>query len=165
MVGHVEVQQVEEANLDELLAVAVQDAAPEEVMPAVAGPPGWTAERRESFREWHRDRWPGLHGPLREATFVIRYEGKAVGSARLARRDGEDVLETGMWLGRSHRGRGIGTAALGIVLAEAARAGARAVVADTTQDNTAALVALRRNGATLSAGHDGTGTHAELTSN
>ncbi|MFH9861082.1 GNAT family N-acetyltransferase [Streptomyces sp. NPDC017202] len=162
MAGRVEVLQVDEGNLEELLAVAVEDAAPEEVMPPVAGPPGWTTERQEAFRTWHRARCPGLAGPLRESTFAITHDGRIVGSARLALRAGHDVLETGMWLGRSHRGRGIGTATLRVLLGEAARAGARAVVADTEAHNTAALGALRRNGATLTASQDTVGIHAEL---
>lgn len=162
MVGRVEVQQVDEESLEELLAVAVEDAAPEEVMPPVAGPPGWTTERQETFRNWHRARRLGLAGPLRESTFTIIHNGKIVGSARLALHDSHDVLETGMWLGRSHRGRGIGTATLRILLDEAARAGARAVVADTKAHNTAALAALRRNGATLIASQDTVEIHAEL---
>ncbi|WP_079102837.1 GNAT family N-acetyltransferase [Streptomyces sp. TP-A0356] len=140
-----EVQQVDEESLEELLSVAVEDAAPEEVVPPVAGPPGWTTERRETFRNWHRARRPGLAGPLRESTFAITHNGTIVGSALLALRDSRDVLEAGMWLGRSHRGRRIGTATLRILLDEAARAGARAVVADTKAHNTAALAALRRH--------------------
>ncbi|MGV9938657.1 GNAT family N-acetyltransferase [Streptomyces sp. NPDC003401] len=162
MVGRVEVRQLDEESLEELLAVAVEDAVPEEVMPPVTGPPGWTAERREAFRNWHRARRPGLAGPLRESTFAITHDGKVVGSARLALRAGHDVLETGMWLGRSHRGRGIGTATVRILLDEAAGAGARAVVADTEAHNTAALGALRRNGATLVASRDAVGIRAEL---
>ncbi|WP_240509355.1 GNAT family N-acetyltransferase [Streptomyces agglomeratus] len=157
-----EVQQVDEESLEELLAVAVEDAAPEEVMPPVAGPPGWTMERQEAFRNWHRARRPGLTGPLRESTFAITQNGKIVGSARLALRDSYNVLETGMWLGRSHRGCGIGTATLRILLDEAAKAGVRAVVADTKTHNTAALGALRRNGATLIASQDTVEVHAEL---
>ncbi|WP_254665891.1 GNAT family N-acetyltransferase [Streptomyces sp. WMMB 322] len=157
-----ELQQVDEERLEALLAVAVDDAAPEEVMPPVAGPPGWTPERQEAFRTWHRVRRPGLAGPLQESTFAITHDRKIVGSARLAVRDGHEVLETGMWLARSQRGRGIGTAALRMLLHEAARTSARAVVADTTIQNTAAVAALRRNGATLITSHDTADVHAEL---
>ncbi|QIJ60758.1 GNAT family N-acetyltransferase [Streptomyces sp. JB150] len=162
MVGRVQVLRVDEGNLDRLLAVAVGDAAPEEVMPPVAGGPGWTTERQAAFRAWHRARRAGLAGPLGESTYVITYEGEVVGSARLALREGHDVLETGMWLGRTHRGRGIGTATVRLLLDEAAGAGARAVVADTTTHNTSALAALRGNGATLTANHDTQEVHAEL---
>ncbi|MEV8566716.1 GNAT family protein [Streptomyces sp. NPDC051322] len=158
-----DVQPLDAESLAELLAVAVHDATPDEVMPPVAGPPGWTTERQEAFRAWHRARRPGLGGPLRESTFVIRHDGEIVGSARLAVRDRPDVLETGMWLGRSRRGRGIGTAALRILLQEAARTDAHSVVAETTAHNTAALTALRRNGATLGTGQDTGGVHADLT--
>ncbi|MDT5285568.1 MAG: hypothetical protein QOF88_457, partial [Mycobacterium sp.] len=44
-----------------------------------------------------------------------------------------------MWLGRSARGQGIGEAALRLLLAQAAHVGTRAVVAETTSQNTAAL--------------------------
>ncbi|MFE0404687.1 GNAT family N-acetyltransferase [Streptomyces nigra] len=162
MVGRVELQQVDEGNLEGLLAVAVDDAAPEEVMPPVAGPPGWTRERQVAFRDWHRARRPGLSGPLHESTFAITQDGKIVGSARLAVRDRPDVLEAGMWLARSKRGRGIGTAALRMLLDEAARSGARTVVADTKAHNTAALTALRRNGAQIITSQDTVEVHAAL---
>ena len=58
---------------------------------------------------------------------------------RMARRDEPDTMETGMWVGQSARGQGIGVAALRLLLAEAARAGSRRVVAETTYHNTAAL--------------------------
>lgn len=162
MVGRVELRQVDEVGLEELLVVAVEDAEPEEVMPPVAGPPGWTPIRQEAFRAWHRARRPGLAGPLRESTFVIVHEGRAVGSARLAVRGSREVLETGMWLARFRRGRGIGGAALRLLLGEAAEAGARSVVADTTVHNAAALAALRGNGATLIPSEDTGDVHAEL---
>ncbi|MFF8287282.1 GNAT family N-acetyltransferase [Streptomyces albus] len=149
MTGPVRLEQLDEERLGQLLAVAVADAVPEDVMPPVTGPPGWTAARQEAFLAWHRARRPGLSGPLREATFAITRQQDVVGSARLAVRDGQDTLETGMWLARSHRGHGTGTAALRMVLVEAARSGARVVVAHTRAHNTAALAVLRRNGATL----------------
>jgi RimJ/RimL family protein N-acetyltransferase len=158
----VELRQVDEEILEGLLAVAVGDAAPEEVMPPVSGPPGWTPGRQEAFRAWHRARRLGLAGPLHECTFAITHDGTIVGSARLARRDSPEALETGLWLARSHRGRGIGTAALRMLLDEAARAGARTVVADTTADNAAALAALRRNDATLTTSQNTGQVHARL---
>ncbi|SOD64412.1 Protein N-acetyltransferase, RimJ/RimL family [Streptomyces zhaozhouensis] len=159
MVRRVELRRIDEEGLATLLTVAVADAAPEEVMPPVTGPPGWTTERREAFLAWHRARRPGLGGSLGESTYAVLHDREVVGSARLARTDRRDVLETGLWLARAQRGRGIGTAALRALLREAARAGARAVVADTTTHNTAALTALRRNGAVLTTGTDaGSGT-------
>ncbi|MEB3958778.1 GNAT family N-acetyltransferase [Streptomyces kunmingensis] len=162
MVGRVQLRQVDEEGLEELLAVAVEDAEPEEVMPPVTGPPGWTLARQEAFRNWHRARRDGLVGPLHESTFAVTYDGKTVGSARLALRGTHGVLETGMWLARSWRGQGVGTAALRLLLQEAAGAGARSVVADTEVHNAAALASLRRNGATLSASQDTGAVHAEF---
>lgn len=155
MVGTVELRHVDEETLQRLLLVAVNDADPSEVMPPVAGPPGWTTERQEAFQAWHRDRRGGLAGPLHECTYAITADGRIVGSARLARRNRHDVLETGMWLGRSERGQGIGTATLRALLGEAAAAGARHVVAETTSANLAAVAALRHHHATLTSPQDG----------
>ena len=162
MAGLIELRQVDDTTLEELLVVAVAGAGPEEVMPPVAGPPGWTAERQDAFRRWHRARRFGLAGPLHESTFAIVHDGEIVGSARLAQRNVQDVLETGMWLARSARGHGIGTATLRVLLHEAARAGARTVVADTKSHNVAALRALQHNGAKLTAS-DTVEVRAELT--
>ncbi|MEU1125537.1 GNAT family N-acetyltransferase [Streptomyces sp. NPDC005899] len=155
-------RRVDEEILQELLLVAVNDAEPVEVMPPVAGPPGWTTKRQEAFLAWHRARQPGLTGPLHECTFAISNDGRIVGSARLAYHGSHDVLETGMWLARSERGSGIGTATLRKLLDEAANAGARAVIAETTADNAAALAALRHNDARLTTHQDSTHVHAQL---
>ncbi|NGO68444.1 GNAT family N-acetyltransferase [Streptomyces sp. SB3404] len=156
-----ELRRVTEENLEALLAVAVDDAEPEEVMPPVPGPPGWTGERRDAFRAWHRARLPGLEGPLGEAAYAVVDGGRVAGSARLARPGGRPgTLETGLWLGRSHRGRGIGTAVLGLLLDEATAAGAHRVIADTTAGNAAAIGALRRGGARLTAAGDTAGDTA-----
>ncbi|MFE2572119.1 GNAT family N-acetyltransferase [Streptomyces mirabilis] len=157
-----DLRHVDEEILQGLLSVAVNDAAPGEVMPPVAGPPGWTTKRQEAFLAWHRARQPGLAGPLHECTFAIINDGRIVGSARLAHHDSHDVLETGMWLARSERGRGIGTATLRKLLDEAASAGARAVIAKTTANNPAALAALRHNDARLTTHQDSTHVHAQL---
>ncbi len=151
--------------LERLLAVALADAPPEQVMPPVAGPPGiWTAQRQKAFRDFHRERYDGLAGEARTVMYAILiptnlgagvapadHNGadRMVGMIRMSWRDEPDAVETGIWLGRSLRGRGLGAAALRALVAEAARHGARAVVAETTVDNHAALAVLRRAGATL----------------
>lgn len=136
-------------NLPLLLEAAVTDADPLEVMPVVPGPPGWTPERRRAFIEFHRDR--ALH-PIRptELTYLITVAGRAVGAARL-QPDGDSV-EAGIWIGRSDRGRGIGTAVARQLLDAAAHTGAHRIVAVTTADNTPAQ-RLIRIGADSS--HDG----------
>jgi hypothetical protein len=60
------------------------------------------------------------------------------------------------------RGRGIGTATLRKILDKAAGAGARAVIAETTANNPAALAALRHNDARLTTHQDSTHVHARL---
>src|SRR5262245_10864420 len=129
-------------------------------MPPVDAPGGWSPVRRDAFREFHRASFGGLDGPTRTLMFVIVCDGAVVGMTRMARRDEPDTMETGMWLRRSARGRGIGQAALRLLLDEAGRVGARRVVAETTAHNTAALQALRRCGAVLSG--DATGVRAEI---
>ena len=81
--------------------------------------------------------------------YAILCNGDVVGTIRMARRDETDTLETGMWLGTSARGQGIGVAALRLLLGEAALTGARRVVAETTAANVAAIGVLRSCGAVL----------------
>ena len=151
---------IDEDVLDTLLAVAVEDAEPIDVMPPVPGPPGWTDAARAAFATHHRSRRPGLSGPHAEVTWAIRADGVVVGAARL-QRVGPGQLEMGVWLGRSFRGRGIGTALVPLLLDEARRLGAAVVVAETTTDNVGALATLRRNGALLTE-RPGGHVHAEL---
>ena len=158
--GNVRLTPVDEQTLGALLSVAVAETEPEEVMPPVAAPAGWSHARRKAFREFYRSNYDGLDGPTRTQMYAVVCDGDVVGMIRMARRDEPDTMETGMWLGRSARGQGIGGAALRLLLAEAAHAGTRRVVAETTAQNTAALAALRRCGAKLR--DDGTGVHAEV---
>lgn len=65
---------------------------------------------------------------------------------------GGAVLETGIWLARSFRGRGVGREALRLVKALAASGGAAALVAETTAGNVAALALLKSAGAELVTG-------------
>ena len=65
---------------------------------------------------------------------------------------GGDVLETGIWLARSFRGRGVGREALRLVKDRAASAGAAVLVADTTAGNVSALALLKSAGAELVTG-------------
>lgn len=138
---------LELADIDELVAVAVADAAPEEVIPPVPGPPGWTAERRAAcrafFLEWAAER------PEAGTRFAVVDGGRLVGIARLSPVDPPGTREIGMWLARSARGRGVGVAAVTELLAQAAGQGVTAVIAGTTRGNAAALGVLRRCGARL----------------
>ncbi|MGY3316998.1 GNAT family N-acetyltransferase [Arthrobacter sp. TE12232] len=65
---------------------------------------------------------------------------------------GGGALETGIWLGRSFRGRGVGREALRLVKALAVSAGASHLVAQTTAGNVGAIALLKSAGAELVTG-------------
>jgi RimJ/RimL family protein N-acetyltransferase len=138
----VELLPVDEGVLARLVGAAVADADPDEVTPPLLPNGGWRPERIEWLRRFHRDRRLGLDGPLGEATWAVAVGGEVVGAVRLKRTADPDVLETGIWLRRSARGRGVGRRALLAVLVQAAERGARAVRADTSGENRAARAVL-----------------------
>ncbi len=145
---------VDEQVLDQLVDAALAGAEPDEVTAPVPGGPGWSPERVEWLRRFHRDRRSGLGGPPGEATWAVVAGGRVVGAVRLGRTADPDVLETGIWLTRGARGAGVGSRAVGAVLARAADSGARAVRADTGTANGPALALLRRSGFQLSVDGD-----------
>lgn len=147
--GAVRLEPIDEANLESLLSVAAAEAEPSDVMPPVDAPAGWSHARREAFREFHRASFGGLDGPTRTLMFAVCVGGEVVGMVRMARCVTPGVAETGMWLGRSARGQGLGAAALRELLNVAAAAGMHSVVADTTPDNAGAIAVLRNCGAKL----------------
>ncbi|MEH1015255.1 GNAT family N-acetyltransferase [Micromonospora sp. CPCC 206060] len=154
MAGDVRLVPVDDKTLEPLLSVAAAEAEPDDVMPPVDAPAGWSHARREAFREFHRASYDGLEGPTGTVMYAILLGGEVVGMIRLARRPEPGVAETGMWLGRSFRGQGVGVAALRELLTEAAGLGMRTVVAETTPDNSGAIGVLTKCGATLSATGD-----------
>ncbi|MFC4018795.1 GNAT family N-acetyltransferase [Micromonospora sp. GCM10011542] len=160
MAGAVRLEPVGEQNLEPLLSVAAAEAEPDDVMPPVEAPAGWSLARREAFREFHRASFGGLDGPTRTQMFAILLGGEVVGMVRMTRCDQPGTVETGMWLGRSARGQGVGAAALRELLVEAAGAGMRAVVAETTRDNPGAVGVLEKCGAKLR--DEGGKVHAEI---
>jgi RimJ/RimL family protein N-acetyltransferase len=138
----------DEAGLRALLAVAVADATPEETMPPFEGPPGWTEEKQQFFLEFFR---PVVMSE-ETAVFAVKVDGEIAGFMRLKRLPEEAGAETGMWLGRSHRGKGLGAAAFDELLIEAAKRGYARVIADTTPQNVAALGVLRHGRARMREG-------------
>lgn len=140
---------LDESLLADLLELAVGSAEPEEVMPPVAGPPGWTDIRRQAFVDFHRARFGGFAGPEATVMYGILTDGGIAGMIRLAKTSVPDEYETGMWLGRRYRGKGLAAAALRAVLAQARALGGAAVIAETTPENAAALGTLRSCGAEL----------------
>ncbi|SCE74742.1 Protein N-acetyltransferase, RimJ/RimL family [Micromonospora viridifaciens] len=149
MTGAVRLEPVDERNLEPLLSVAAAEAEPEDVMPPVEAPAGWSLARRDAFREFHRASFDGLEGPTRTRNYAIVAAGEVVGVVRMTRREEPGTVETGMWLGRSARGRGLGAAALRELLNAAAAAGMHTVVAETTPDNQGAVSVLKKCGAEL----------------
>ncbi|WP_222131172.1 GNAT family N-acetyltransferase [Pseudonocardia sp. C8] len=139
------------AGLGELLEAAVAGADPAEVMPA---PPGatWDGDRRAGFLAFHRER--GLAPDPVERTWVIRVDGRAAGALRLE--PGPAGAELGIWLGRTHRGRGVAVRAVRALLADRSVVAPGApLVARTTAANTGALALLRALGAVTAPGTDG----------
>jgi RimJ/RimL family protein N-acetyltransferase len=79
-------------------------------------------------------------------------DGGGAGGGWAVERGGGGALETGIWLARSFRGRGVGREALRLVKARAASAGAAVLVAETTAGNVGALALLKYAGAELVTG-------------
>ncbi|OAE01677.1 GNAT family N-acetyltransferase [Arthrobacter sp. OY3WO11] len=154
---------VDEAVLDRLLALAKRDASPDEVAPPLGGP-GWNPERTAWFFGYHRAAAYGLDGLAGEKTWGILADGSLAGSIRLRRTTSctaepgpaGAVADTGIWLGRSFRSRGVGAAALRLVLEEARRAGLSRITARTLAGNVGAQRILASAGAVLTHDDDGT---------
>lgn len=153
---------VDDPMLERLLELAQRDASADDVTPPLGNGTGWNAERINWFCAYHRSAAAGLDGPASEKSWAVLCDGSPAGSVRLKRIDdgtatpGSATAETGIWLGRTYRGLGIGGAAMRLVLAEARRAGLRNVVASTTAGNIGAQRLLTAAGAVLT--HDDGGT-------
>lgn len=149
---------VDETVLEQLLELAKRDASPDEVAPPLGGP-GWNLERTAWFYSYHRAAAHGLDGDAGEKSWAILADGSLAGSIRLRRVEsgnGVAVADTGIWLGRSFRSRGVGTAALRLVLHEARKAGIAQVTARTLTGNLGAQRVLASAGAVLTPDDDGT---------
>ena len=144
---------VDRAVADQLLELAKRDASPDEVAPPLGGP-GWNLERTAWFFSYHHAAAGGLDGPAAEKSWAVYAGGHIAGSVRLKRDPDAGIpsAETGIWLGRSFRSRGVGSAALNLVLAEARRAGLKRVTARTLVGNQGAQRLLAAAGAELT--HD-----------
>jgi RimJ/RimL family protein N-acetyltransferase len=139
----VRLRAVDEATLTHLVRAALADADADEVTAPVTPGNVWTPERISWLTAYHADRRAGLDGPAGESTWAIEADGEVVGSMRLKRIGEPGVVETGIWLRRGARGRGIAQRALAAVLVEAAAWGAREVWANTRTENAPALAVLR----------------------
>ena len=153
---------VDEVVLKQLVQAAITDASADEVTPPLTPGAAWTPTRVAWLRRFHRDRRAGLSGPAGEVTWAVLADARVVGSVRLKCTDEQGVLETGAWVMRGARGRGVGRAAMLAVLQEAAALGARGVRAETTAGNASALGVLRRLGFDLAPAEDDHGVQALL---
>jgi len=104
---------VDEDTINKLVHAALTDADANEVTPPIEQANRWSPVRVAWLRSFHRDRRPGLDGPLAEETWAIVEDGHVQGSLRLKRTADPTSLELGVWLTRSARGRGVGTRAVG----------------------------------------------------
>ncbi|SFD77560.1 Protein N-acetyltransferase, RimJ/RimL family [Actinopolyspora alba] len=152
---------VDESVLEQLVRAAITDAAADDVTPPLTVGAGWTATRVRWLRCFHRERRTGLSGLAGEATWGVVTDLGLIGSVRLRRID-EDVAEVGVWLTRSARGQGLGTAAMAALLRQASGQNFREIRASTTAGNVSALRVLRRLGFALTHESDGVGVQALL---
>lgn len=138
---------VDEQVLAELIAVATEDADPDDVTPPLGA--GWTPQRVEWLQSFHRDRRAGLANGDEE-TAAIRVDGRVVGATRLHRSaETTGDLEFGVWLTKAARGKRLSAPVLDLVAQRAAQAGASRLIATTIAGNEPALRTLRRAGAEL----------------
>ncbi|MFF0448897.1 GNAT family N-acetyltransferase [Streptomyces sp. NPDC004609] len=143
--------------LQQVLDTAVSDADPLEVMPPVDGPGGWTDARRAAFLRFHRSR--ALAAVPVESSYAVMSGPAVAGVARLFPLDDErHTAEAGMWIGRSHRGGGIGRTVFTLLLGAARAEGFDSLLVCTSPGNTAVRrilaergIALAREGDTLRA--------------
>jgi RimJ/RimL family protein N-acetyltransferase len=124
----IQILRLDHSTLCDLLQLAVADAAPEEVMPPHPDP-GWTQARRQAFLDFFT--------PMIGTIYGITADGALAGFVRLTPTE-DGVAETGIWVGRSYRGRSVAVNALQELLKEAAAQGFTKVVAETTPENLAA---------------------------
>lgn len=150
----VSLQPIDDDLLPRLLEVAVTDAGPAEVMPAVPGPPGWTDARRAAFADHHR--------PGDGRTYAVLADSMIAGAARLTPTEAPGSVEAGIWLRRSVRGKGLGTEAMRLLIDEARAQGASALIAETNAANLPAVGVLRTLGAMLWEDPDSGAVHATL---
>ena len=123
---------VDEGVLAQLVDVATTDAAADEVTPPVTDGPTWTGERIAWLEQFHRSHRDGGAGQSVWAVVVDDAAG-----------------EIGLWLRRSARGRGVGSAVVYAVVQRATAAGLHRLTAETTLNNAGARRVLERAGFTV----------------
>jgi RimJ/RimL family protein N-acetyltransferase len=158
----VTLRQLDETLLRGLLNAAVADADPDEVMPPVTGPDGWTDERQAAFVRFHQSR--SLATEPVETTYAILVGTTVVGAARLCQVSGkEGAAEAGVWIGRSHRGSGVGGKVFAHLLTQANADGFGSLFVSTTPDNAAVHRLLAARGVNLTPDGDTVTAWVDLT--
>jgi RimJ/RimL family protein N-acetyltransferase len=152
MTRKIQIFRLDQQSLRELLAMAIDEADPDETMPPMVGAPGWTPMRQAAFLGHFEPMLAGFEGPKQTVIHGIKVDGLMAGFIRMTLTDRPGVVVTGLWIGRTWRGLGAGTAAVRELLNEAARNRIHTVIAETTPENKAAIGALRKVGATLREG-------------
>lgn len=127
----IDLRPVDDDGLRRLAALAVSDADPADVMP-----PDWTPGDVSALLDFYRG--------FQADSFEVVQDGDTVGFIRLTPEG-----ETGLWVARSARGRGVGLKALRSVIDHAVVRRIPVVTARTTSANTAAVSLLRRAGAVV----------------
>lgn len=145
---------VDDELLPRLLDVAVAETDPDEVLPPVPGPSGWTEERRAAFRDRYR--------PPGETAYAVLVDDHVIGAARLAPTEAPGAVEADIWLARPARGHGYGIEALHLLIAEARAQGTTALIAETEASNIPAVGTLRTLGAKLWEDPESGAVHATL---
>lgn len=144
---------IDEELLPRMLDVAVAGADPDEVMPAVPGPPGWTPARRAAFADH-------VSGP--GTSYAILAGDEIVGATRLTPAEAPGAAEAGIWLVRTARGKGYSVDALHLLIEEARAQGTTALIVETNTANPAALDLLRTLGAKLWEDPESGAVHATM---
>ncbi len=71
MAGRVRLVDVTDEILEQLLDVALTDAAPDDVTPPLGETDGWNPERIGWIRDYHRGAAAGVDGPAAQKTLAI----------------------------------------------------------------------------------------------
>jgi RimJ/RimL family protein N-acetyltransferase len=142
---------IDDALLERLVDLAVAQTEPDETMPAVPGPPGWTEARRAAFRDRHR-----------RSAHAILLDEDVIGAVRFVPAEAPGAVQAAIWLARTARGKGYGTEAGRLSIDEARANGVTALIAETTAANAPSIGILRSLGAKLWEDPDTGAVHATL---
>jgi RimJ/RimL family protein N-acetyltransferase len=135
----VELLELDHEIIERVVQVAVNDAAPGDVMPTTPAQ-SWTLGTQKAYNDILSQR---VDQAPDEWTWVILVRGDVAGLLRLQRR-GDGAHEVFTWLGRSWRRQGVARAALGMLREMARELNVRRFVVES-KDNRAALAMLREH--------------------